>query len=709
MNITELTEKLLCGIHYYRPPTPLQDEWPQDLPNCRRLGFAFVQARIFWRWYEREEDCYVWEDLDAFMEAAREHGCKVVFQINLENAPEYIFQKYDGYRIDLRGNKIYPNCNAAFYVGGWIPCFDNPKVMERGLRFVEKLVERYKNDETLAFYHAWNEPRSRPLGECTCQHSIESYRQFLKDKFVTIGKLNAFIGRCWGNFEQIDAARDTGDFADMYLWRQWGASRVKDRVSKVTVLLKKLDPSRAVISHVGVSAILQDPLTDISDDLSMSDVTDLYGTSYPTRLMPEFTAYMLCDYLRYACHDRFSVYEIYPSNGGFMQEVPPGMLQQWIWIPASAGAKLLALWQYRKERLGVETNDAGLVECDGSFNENTEMMRETLTVLDSLKQELPHCRVAKSDIGLVFDQQSDLLARIEATMPRDWDFPGSFGLRTTVSSGWPAKGDVVGLYHLLHKNRYAVEFSAPQRWEQENLNDYKVLFACGMLIMDEDRAARLYDYVEQGGCLVVDALFARRSSNTWLQTARPGSGLAERFGFREQLCLEMNKKIWHFSCLEQTGIPATYIRMEYNVSEGTDVLGRWDDNQAPAIVRRKIGKGCVIAVGTAVGLMAGIEKDSYWHETLESLGAPCYPTALPEWSRLLDKLMQSQHISLSGIFCRSGIYERTLLSPDGSSLHFAFRSFNADERPNDQEWSQLACPDATLVAALSDVKIWRRF
>lgn len=707
MNIEELTGKLRCGVHYYRPPTPLPEEWAGDLENCRKLGFAFVQARIFWRWCERQEGQYYWDDLDKFMKTAREQGCKVVFQINLENAPEYIFRKYDGYRVDLRGNKIFPNCNAAFYVGGWIPCFDNPEVMKHALLFVEKLVGRYKDDPTLALYHAWNEPRCRPIGECACEHSIASYQEFLKEKFGTIDKLNAFLGRCWGDFDQIDAARDTGDFADMYLWRQWGASRVADRVGKVTALLKKLDPARAVISHVGLCAVLQDPLNDISDDLVMSKVTDLYGTSYPTRQMPEFVSYMLVDYLRYACHGRFSVYEIYPSSGSFMQDVPAGMLQQWVWVPVSAGAKLLALWQYRKERLGVETNDAGLVESDGRANANTAMMAETLQVLAALEQELPQCRIKKPQAALVFDQQSDLLGRLEATIPRDWDYPGSFGLRCAVAGGWPVKGDVEGVYHLLHRNHYGVDFTAPQRWTEENLNDYKVLFACGLLIMDEDRADKLYSYVEQGGCLVVDALFARRSSNTWLQTTRPGAGLAERFGFREQFCLEMNQTSWNFDCLDLQGIPATYLRMEYQAAEGTEVLGRWCDNQAPAVVCRRIGRGCVIAVGTAVGLMAGVEHDYFWYESMATMGVKHYPTALPQWGQLLDRLMNAQEIGRSGIFCRPGIYERTLQAPDGSSLHFAFRSFNADERPDDREWKELGYDGARLIAELSDVKIWR--
>ncbi len=135
MKKQELHDRFWTATHYYRAPSPPPEEWHDDLRQCKGMGLELLQARVFWRWHERRENEYFWEDLDAFMTEAQAAGCRVIFQLSLENAPEYIFQRYDGYRVDIRGNRIWPTANASFFVGGWIPCFDHPEVMRAGLRF----------------------------------------------------------------------------------------------------------------------------------------------------------------------------------------------------------------------------------------------------------------------------------------------------------------------------------------------------------------------------------------------------------------------------------------------------------------------------------------------------------------------------------------------------------------------------------------------
>ena len=41
------------GTQYYRAPTPLPDEWEDDVRRIAELGFDFIQLRAQWRWHER--------------------------------------------------------------------------------------------------------------------------------------------------------------------------------------------------------------------------------------------------------------------------------------------------------------------------------------------------------------------------------------------------------------------------------------------------------------------------------------------------------------------------------------------------------------------------------------------------------------------------------------------------------------------------------
>ncbi len=162
------------GVQYYRAPTPLPEEWPLDLPRIRDLGFDFIQVRPQWRWHERREGEFRWEDLDRLFDLCARHGLKVMFQFMLETAPAWLYEKHACFRIDLFGHRILPRGHGAFYVGGWLPCFDHPMVRAEGERFIRAAVERYRSHESLLLWEAWNEPRSRPVGECCCPASLAS-------------------------------------------------------------------------------------------------------------------------------------------------------------------------------------------------------------------------------------------------------------------------------------------------------------------------------------------------------------------------------------------------------------------------------------------------------------------------------------------------------------------------------------------------------
>ena len=174
------------GAQYHRAPTPLPSEWDGDMEEIKKQGYTHIQFRPQWRWHERIRGEFVWDDLDSLFGLAEKHSLRVILKPMLETAPDWVFSELDGKRIGFHGTPLEPIANGAFYVGGWWPCFDNPDVINAACDFIKALVTRYKNHPALWIYNAWNEPRSRPLGQCTCHHSLNSYRNWLKKRFKTI-------------------------------------------------------------------------------------------------------------------------------------------------------------------------------------------------------------------------------------------------------------------------------------------------------------------------------------------------------------------------------------------------------------------------------------------------------------------------------------------------------------------------------------------
>ena len=113
------------------------------------------------------------------------------------------FNELDGFRIGFHHRPIEPISHAAFYVGDRLPCFDNPQVRQTAFEFNRHLAERYKDHPALWFFNAWNEPRSCPLGECHCSHSVISYRKWLTERFGSIEALNDAYGKTWSSFDTV--------------------------------------------------------------------------------------------------------------------------------------------------------------------------------------------------------------------------------------------------------------------------------------------------------------------------------------------------------------------------------------------------------------------------------------------------------------------------------------------------------------------------
>ena len=93
-------DNIIHGTQYYRTPTPLPSEWEGDISRMADWELDAMQIRINWRWNERRENEYDFSDVDRLMELTEKHNRKVIIKFLLECAPQYIFDKYEGEKIE---------------------------------------------------------------------------------------------------------------------------------------------------------------------------------------------------------------------------------------------------------------------------------------------------------------------------------------------------------------------------------------------------------------------------------------------------------------------------------------------------------------------------------------------------------------------------------------------------------------------------------
>ncbi len=578
--MTDFPEKpaFVFGTQYYRAPTPLPAEWADDLDRVQALGLNAIQVRVQWRRNERREGEYSFDDIDRLFELAAARKLPVIFKFLMENAPDYIYEKYHGFRYGLDGHIIRPGAHGAFYVGGWLPCFDHPAVIRHAERFVAVMVERYKNRPELLHWNVWNEPRSKPIGECCCTHSVASYRQFLRERFDGIEALNACYGKAWESFDTVQPPAMPHDYAELYLWRQWSWQSVYQRLAFMAHAVRALDAEHPVMAHVGGCNVLQDAAGDGSDDHLNASLFDFYGSSLPvperfddplSRCLPFFT----CDWL-HSVSPRFWVYELYPEWGDWGERTQPADFRYKVDACLASGAKGILFWQYRAERLGVENDLAGIVNIDGSAKPITAEVGNCACWVEEHADFLSRAEAVPDPIGILYSRHSDLISRIEATgvnAPdlRDFELRGSYTY----------KFNLQGVYALFHELGFAPQL-VDDRFLARELPKLKVIYLPEYYIVTPEAAEALRDFARNGGTVIAEEGLALRDAQTWLQFPWPGNGFDADFGIRITERFATAK-------LRQpvSGLPAGDYFARIQPETGTEVLHRTGDG-SPAATRR---------------------------------------------------------------------------------------------------------------------------
>ena len=641
-------KKMLYGTQYYRFPTPLKDEWEQDISNMNNYSLDTFQIRINWRANEIKEDQYNFDDVDELVKLAKKHNKKFIIKFLLECAPQYIFDKYEGTRIGPRGEKIRGGYHGAFY-GGWQPCFTNPKIQQRAIKFVQKVVERYKDEENLLFYNAWNEIRNRPIEDCFCPHCKKEYQSYLKNKFTTIDRLNAFYGATEESFDTIDLPSMPHGFWDIYEFKKFRGEYINhQKVRMVYDAVKAIDKKHPVMCHVGYTCGFQNDICDCVNDFYVSNAVDFWGTSIPfEHHMETFEQRMdmqlLLDFIR-SVNKHFVVHELYPSLGRYILYDSPYELKYKIFKILSRGAKGICYWQYRSERVGHEMDCSGIMYMNGQPRKVAKSVKEGGDFVNKNNSFLYDATPKKNDMAILYDFDSSLLSEIE---------DASFSPDYTFTSIWPMQYSLKahqGLYRLCNACNYEVDYLSTSKLEE--LNNYKVVFVPCLAMLNKEKSEALENFVSSGGTLILEDGFGLRQENTWCQPYNIATKMMDAW---LELRMKESRELSFKNIKDQFGPYVSVIRIK-----NAKTLASFSDNE-PAIQEISFGKGKVIVLGFSLGFTY---SDSHRESTKE----------------MLELLLKEKHISKK-LYSNIDLgIEENRLTKDEEEMVFLFNTSNEKQK-----------------------------
>lgn len=643
-------DEIVYGTQYYRSPTPLENEWEFDMKNIRKHNINTIQVRVNWRRNEPKEGEYVFDDIDKIMDMAEENNLKVIIQFILECAPQYVFDKYNGYRIGPEGEVLRGGSHGAFYSGGWIPCFTNPEVKKAGGNFIRAFVKRYHERDSIILWNAWNEPRNRPIEECFCTHCRKDFGAKLQEKFNTIENLNNFYGVCEESFEKIALPAMPHGIWDIFEFKKYkGGRAIYNNIRFVYEAIRETDKTRPIMSHAGYTSAFQVSLSDCLDDYTALKSVDFWGTSTPmstdmTIKSNQMDFQLLNDYL-YHLDENYFMHEIYPGLGMWNEYDTQFDMDFKLYTALSSGAKGMVFWQYRSERVGHEMDCAGLARMDGSPRPVLDSVKDFGGILQGNMQEFVGAGPIKAEIAIVYDFDSQLLSEIEDSLGPDYKFE----LNNPI---YYYRNAHMGMYRLLRNNNYAVDYVHDE--DVEKFQNYKVLYIPYYTIIKEKTAKALEKFTADGGVVIADEGFGLRQENTWINPYNIKCGSL----FHARM-IERRKGKETYVIVDGKKLKVSPYKTVYN-AENMAAFLKFDDGENAAFVS-EYGKGKIYLLGFSLGYTA-FENDS------------------SDADNLLEKIIGNLHVyHYPYADVKNGLYEKRM-AKDDKTIIFLFNCTEADKR-----------------------------
>ncbi|MFE6594942.1 beta-galactosidase [Streptomyces sp. NPDC057781] len=457
--------------------------WREDVALMREAGVTSVTVGVFsWARLQPDPDRWDFDWLDEALELLHGAGIGVCLATATASPPPWLARlRPDSLPRRADGSVLWPGARQHY-------CPSSPAYREAALRLTEAMAQRYGNHPALRSWHINNEYGCH-LAECFCDVSAAHFRTWLRDRYGDLDGLNsAWSTSLWsqryGDWAEVLPPRTAPYFpnpAQQLDWRRFSSD----------ALLKCHNAERAVLRRRTPNVPTTTNFFGITDALDLwrwaphQDVVSF--DSYPDPVDPE------------AAVDAAFHYDLMRSLGGgrpwtLMEQAPgrinwrhrnvpkrPGLMRLWSLQAVARGADAVNFFQWRSSRGGAEKYHEGMLPHGGT---DTRVWREVRALGAELAglAAVAGSRVA-ADAAVVLD--------VESWWALETDSHPSCDIRLL--------DQVRRHYRPLWEVGVTTDVVHPDH----DLSAYRLVVVPNLVLMREETAARLADYVHGGGHLVV--------------------------------------------------------------------------------------------------------------------------------------------------------------------------------------------------------------
>jgi len=631
------------GAQYYRAPFPNRRFWRDDMARMADAGLNTVQLWVLWGWCEPSPDDFRFDDYDELIALADEAGLGVVLSTIAELQPYWIHKQVPGSEmVDHMGHVVISSNRGEGHFG-LTPggCTDHPGVWERMAGFLEQVVTRYRSAPNLVGWDAWNELRWNVNADgqvCHCPYTVNRYHTWLDAVYGGLEGLNAAWDTRYTLWEQVLPGKfPRSPYTTTMAWQHFLTWRATELGLARYDVVKDLDPDHPVTVHGGAPTVLYGvrfPETSLNrgNDWDFADEMDGIGcSSFPTWFhFSDADLAMRIECVRSAARGKrvwLSELQGGRAANGFQSHDPvrPENQQRWVWTGVSSGADTILFWCWRDEVFGSESSGFGLAGADGLAEPRLAAMRKTSDLMSAYKEELASYMPHTPAVGVYFSPQSYYL---------HWNQEGDSGL---------PQNAILGYTRALLRNQ--IPYTIIEEEHLDSLEDVDILFMPRALVIDEDQAVALSEWVEGGGTLVTEAECGAFGRNGLYRY--PGERLvAELTGVTE---LGRRKLDGNSVTVQLDGATLNLPARQWLAplsGEGGEAFGLHPDG--PLFLSVPAGEGRVVFCGTYMG-------DAYFDGS--SSGESEYAPYAADFERFIAALVQEAGIEMPAL----------VLSPEGEA------------------------------------------
>jgi beta-galactosidase len=568
-------DALLMGTAWYPEQWP-ESRWEEDLRLMEAANIKVVRiAEFAWSRMEPSEGHYELAWLERAVNLAAKHHIISVVGTPTATPPAWLTQKYpETLRMEPNGQRTTHGNRAHGSV-------TSPRYLEECRRIAEQMALHLGHNPNVVGWQIDNE-----YGYALMSYddvTRQGFRDWLKTKYKTINNLNAhwatsYWSETYDNWSEIPIPIGEHNPGLMLEWKRYVTyAWDKYQRNQTEVIRQHSDPKQFITGNFMGFFDGFDHYS-ISKDLTFASWDDYVGEGHVDAVSNGLTH----DLTRGFKRENFWVMETQPGAvnwadiNNFLNK---GEARAMAWQAVAHGADDVNYWQWRSALNGQEEIHGTLIGPDGTPVPFYDEVNQTAHEFGKIESSFRGTTVS-SDVALLYSYDSHWTIQFQKHTKKYDDI-----------------GLLKSYYHHLRSLSQSVDVISAYA----PLDSYKLVMAPSLNVIPQDLAKHLFEYVKNGGHLVLGPRSGMKDEfNALLPQRQPGF-LVDALGGRVEQYYALEKdfpvsgtwgsgevSVWAEQLKSQS--PDAEVLMKYGKSNG------WLDDQ-PAVITRSYGKGRITYVG----------------------------------------------------------------------------------------------------------------